>query len=187
MPQPHAVVGSRRRGPLAVACGLAIAALLPLASPVPATADASPAAAASGTTPAAGSWSWPAHPVRVERPFIAPPHRYGAGHRGVDLRPLDGDRIMAPARGVIAFSGDVAGRGVLTIDHGNGIVTTLEPVESELSPGAVVERGALIGRLSTGGHTAPGVLHFGVRRDGEYLNPLQLLGGVPRAVLLPCC
>lgn len=187
MPRPHAVVRSRHRAPLAVAASLAIAALLPIASPAPATADALPMATESGTTPAAGNWAWPAHPSRVERPFIAPPHRYGAGHRGIDLRPLDGDPVMAPARGVIAFAGEVAGRGVLTIDHGNGIVTTLEPVESELPPGTVVERGALVGRLSTGGHAAPGVLHFGVRRDGEYLNPLQLLGGVPRAVLLPCC
>ena len=42
-------------------------------------------------------------------------------------------------------------------------------------------------RLAAGGHAAPGLLHFGVRLDGEYINPLILLGGVPRAILLPCC
>ncbi|WP_275934957.1 hypothetical protein [Microbacterium testaceum] len=44
-----------------------------------------------------------------------------------------------------------------------------------------------MGGVATGGHTGPGTVHFGVRLDGEYINPLRLLGGVPRAVLLPCC
>ena len=48
-------------------------------------------------------------------------------------------------------------------------------------------RGEAVGELAFGGHTAPGAVHFGVRYEGEYINPLVLLGGVPRAVLLPCC
>jgi hypothetical protein len=38
-----------------------------------------------------------------------------------------------------------------------------------------------------GGHSEPGTLHFGVRWEGEYINPILLLDEVPRAVLLPCC
>ena len=66
-------------------------------------------------------------------------------------------------------------------------MTTLEPVESELAVGAVVERGQEVAGLELGGHTPPGALHFGVRKDGEYINPMALLGEVPHAVLLPCC
>ena len=151
------------------------------------SAGAEPNPPDAGTPSMARGWDWPMRPFRLERPFAAPPHRYGAGHRGVDLRPLETEIVLAPASGVIAFAGQVAGRAVLTIDHGDGLVTTLEPVQSDLAPGAVVQQGSTVGHLTVGGHTADGVLHFGVRLDGEYINPLVLLGGVPRAVLLPCC
>jgi murein DD-endopeptidase MepM/ murein hydrolase activator NlpD len=132
-------------------------------------------------------WEWPAAPFRLARPFIAPPHEYGPGHRGIDLDLLGGVAVLAPADGVVAFSGSVAGRGILTIDHGDGLVTTLEPVESVLAAGVAVRRSQEVATLAVGGHSAPGTLHFGVRLHGAYINPMLLLGGVPRAVLLPCC
>lgn len=146
---------------------------------------ASSVAAAPPTSP--DDWVWPLEAFRIERPFQAPAHRYGPGHRGVDLRGDPAADVRAPAAGTIAFSGAVAGRGVLTIDHGGGLVTTLEPVASELEAGVSVVRGERVATLSVGGDTAPGALHFGVRLDGDYINPLLLLGEVPRAVLLPCC
>jgi murein DD-endopeptidase MepM/ murein hydrolase activator NlpD len=132
-------------------------------------------------------WRWPLHPFRIERAFVAPAHAYGPGHRGVDLAPLGDASVRTPAAGVIAFSGQVAGRLLVTIDHGDGLVSTLEPVESSLVAGTPVARGDEVGRITAGGHAQPGSLHFGVRLHGEYINPLVLLGGVPRAVLLPCC
>ena len=75
----------------------------------------------------------------------------------------------------------------MTIDHGDGLVTTLEPVVSEATVGTVVQRGQKVADLAVGGHSAPGAFHFGVRLDGEYINPMILLESVPRAVLLPCC
>ncbi len=130
-------------------------------------------------------WVWPVEHVQVVRPYEAPAHAYGPGHRGLDLS--SGEVVRSPADGHVAFAGEVAGRPVVTIDHGGGLVTTLEPVASDLAAGDAVARGAPVGRLTAGGHTAPRTLHFGVRLDGEYINPLRLLGGVPRAVLLPCC
>ncbi len=138
------------------------------------------------TDPLAGlGWTWPVAQVRIVRAYEAPAHAYGPGHRGIDL--AAGATVAAPADGTIAFAGEVAGRPVLTIDHGAGLVTTLEPVTTDLVAGDVVARGSAVGRVSEGGHTAPGIVHFGVRLDGEYINPLRLLGGVPRAILLPCC
>jgi murein DD-endopeptidase MepM/ murein hydrolase activator NlpD len=136
---------------------------------------------------AMAGWAWPLEGFRLEHGFEAPAHRYGPGHRGIDLRADPSAPVRAPADGTIAFSGPVAGRGILTIDHGGGLVTTLEPVESELRAGATVIRGQTVGTVSVGGHVEPGALHFGVRLDGEYINPLLMLGDVPRAVLLPCC
>ena len=148
-----------------------------------ATAEATAADAPDLTTL---GWRWPVDTVRIVEPYAAPPHAYGPGHRGVDLA-LDGGDVRAPSEGIIAFAGPVAGRGVVTIDHGGGLVTTLEPVEPLAPTGSSVSRGDLVAARSEGGHTPPGVLHFGVRLDGEYINPMLLLGGVPRAVLLPCC
>ena len=137
--------------------------------------------------PAARDWIWPAERFRLAVPFVAPAHAYGPGHRGIDLDLLGDTVVRAPADGVVAFAGSVAGRGILTIDHRDGLVTTLEPVDADLAPGTPVRRGENVATLAAGGHAATGALHFGVRRHGEYINPLLLLGGVPRAVLLPCC
>ena len=134
-------------------------------------------------------WIWPLERFRLEAPYVAPAHEYGPGHRGVDLQPLqEGAAILrSPADGVVAFAGQVAGRGIVTVDHGGGLVTTLEPVDPLVVAGNAVRRGETLATLGLGGHTRPGSVHFGVRRDGKYINPLLLLGGVPRAILLPCC
>ncbi|MDQ1076752.1 MULTISPECIES: murein hydrolase activator EnvC [Microbacterium] len=145
-----------------------------------------PAAAVSATDDLAQrGWVWPVDEVQLVRRYEAPAHAYGPGHRGVDL--AAGSSVRAPAAGRIAFAGMVAGRPVVTIDHGDGLVTTLEPVTTELAAGDAVSRGSPVGAVVAGGHTAPGIVHFGVRLHGQYINPLRLLGGVPRAVLLPCC
>lgn len=178
--------------PVRARCHHAIAALglvviiafVVAASPARGVADIPPPAACAERC---GDWTWPVDEVRLERAFEAPAHRYGAGHRGIDLRVAPGADVRAPAAGVVAFSGDVAGRGVLTIDHGKGLVTTLEPVDSDLVAGDPVTGGDRVATLGLGGHAAPGTLHFGVRLDGEYINPMLLLGVLPRAVLLPCC
>jgi len=147
------------------------------------TASASPTA----DDLAALGWVWPASNFRLARMYIAPAHEYGPGHRGIDLALLGSSTLISPADGTVAFAGRVAGRGVLTIDHGAGLVTTLEPVDTTLVPGTPVRRGVEVATLALGGHSVPGELHFGVRLDGRYINPMLLLGGVPRAVLLPCC
>jgi murein DD-endopeptidase MepM/ murein hydrolase activator NlpD len=149
--------------------------------------DDAGATAAAAIDLADRGWVWPLESFTLERRYEAPAHRYGAGHRGVDVRPVDAGEVRAPADGTVAFSGPVAGRGILTIDHGDGFVTTLEPIDSPLEAGESVLQGAPVGVISLGGHSAPGALHFGVRYRGEYINPMLLLGEVPRAVLLPCC
>lgn len=131
-------------------------------------------------------WVWPASAFRLVHPFEAPAHEYGPGHRGIDIDP-EGMSVRSPAAGTVAFAGAVAGRGVVTIDHGDGLVTTLEPVDASVTAGQPVARGEGVAVVSVGGHAEAGTVHFGVRLDGEYINPLLLLGGVPRAVLLPCC
>jgi len=148
-------------------------------------AGAAGAIAADSSIREVPEWAWPLAAARLVRPFTAPAHAYGPGHRGVDLTGVGA--VRAPADGVVAFRGTVGDRGVVTIDHGAGLVSTLEPVREAPPPGTVVSRGEGLAALDTGGHAEPGTLHLGVRRHGAYINPLLLLGGLSRAVLLPCC
>jgi len=133
-------------------------------------------------------WTWPVAGRRtVVEPFRAPAHAYGPGHRGMDVAASAGGEVRTPASGVVAFRGVVVDRPLITIDHGGGYVTTLEPVASDLVPGDPVDAGQVVGAVATGGHAVSGAIHVGVRIDGEYANPRPLFGAVPRAVLLPCC
>lgn len=131
-------------------------------------------------------WVWPLEPQpRVLRKFDLP-FRYGAGHRGLDLAADPGAEVRAPDDGTVHFVGVVVDRPVLSIDHGDGILSSFEPVTTELSPGDHVTKGQLIGHLAeTPRHAPSGGLHLGARRNGEYIDPRALLGEIPRAVLLP--
>lgn len=131
-------------------------------------------------------WNWPVGPpVSLLEPFRAPPTPYAAGHRGIDLAAAPGATVRAPADGVVSFAGPVAGRPVLSIDHGDGVVSSIEPVVSAMGAGAPVGRGEPVGAVGSGGHCDGACVHFGVRVHGEYVSPMLFLGGVPRAVLLP--
>jgi murein DD-endopeptidase MepM/ murein hydrolase activator NlpD len=136
-----------------------------------------------GSAPAYPRWDWPVHGLHtIVRPFIAPATRYSAGHRGIDVA-ATGD-VLAPADGVVHFSGVVAGTPALSIDQGGGILSSYEPVKSKLTAGDEVTRGQVIGHL-VAGHCTQLCLHFGVRVNGDYVNPMLFLGTVVRPVLLP--
>ena len=135
----------------------------------------------SGHSP---SWAWPvASPHPVVRPYLAPLTRYSAGHRGIDVGAPD-TAVRAPADGTVHFAGTVVDRGVLSVAHTGGLLSSYEPVTTTLKAGDLVRRGDVIGTLQPG-HCSTPCLHFGVRRDGEYVSPLLFLGEVPRSVLLP--
>lgn len=184
-----------RRPLIGVLLALTVGAVL--GPPVAASAVPRPASTAAGSSTAQPSWTpppaaspsppwvWPAAGV-LSRSYQQPADAYAAGHRGIDVL-IDGTAVRAPAAGTVLFAGTVVDRPLLTIDHGDGMVSTLEPVRTALVPGTAVARGEVVGELAVGGHARPGELHLGARQDGVYINPVLLLGDVPRAVLLPCC
>ena len=161
----------------AVLAALVVAVL----APVPATAGPAPA-----DRPATASWTapLPGEPA-VTRPFEAPAHAYGPGHRGADLGGAAGTPVLAAGDGVVAFAGMVAGRPVVSIDHADGLRTTYEPVDPAVGAGQRVARGTPVGVLVTGHAGCPveACLHWGLRRGADYLDPLLLL--VVRVRLLP--
>jgi murein DD-endopeptidase MepM/ murein hydrolase activator NlpD len=119
------------------------------------------------------------------RTFAAPATPYAAGHRGVDLVVAAGSEVRSPADGVVTFAGVVVDRSVVTLDVGDDLLVSFEPLEAAVVKGAPVARGALIGHASEGGHCGTECLHVGVRLRGEYISPLLFFDRVPRAVLLP--
>ena len=177
-------IRSRKYRP-AVVSALVVPVLVALALIAPGAAGQAPARATSLAEPAA--WAPPfGFPVDVAAAYRAPPHRYGAGHRGIDLRPsaLTGPiPVSAPADGTVSFSGRVVDRPVITIRLDDRTLVSLEPVESELAVGAPVARGAVIGTLASGGHCGGECVHLGIRVDGEYANPTPFL--LDRPILLP--
>jgi len=150
-----------------------------------------PAAGAAGAAP---SWLWPVgSPHVISRPFIAPATAYAAGHRGIDIR-VDGRaglgaQVVAPSDGVVHFVGAVVDRPVLSLQHSGGLVSSFEPVESGLVAGQPVSAGDVVGTVRVGAatpaHCPTPCLHFGVRLHGDYVSPLNFLGGIARSVLLP--
>ncbi|WP_446664041.1 M23 family metallopeptidase [Flexivirga sp. B27] len=130
---------------------------------------------------------WPLDPQpAVVRPFEPPPQPWAAGHRGVDLAGTHGQSVLAAGAGKVSFSGVIAGRGVIAIQHSNGRRTTYEPVDDRDPEGTVESPGDRIGSLSAGGHCgATPCLHWGllVGKDA-YRDPLTLVQS-RRVRLLP--
>ena len=98
-------------------------------------------------------------------------------HTGLDIRVPTGGNIVASAAGTVIYSGKLGGYGnTIMIDHNGGIVT-LYAHNSKLvaKEGQVVARGDVVSKAgSTGMSTGPH-LHFEVRKNGVYQDPLTWL------------
>lgn len=123
-------------------------------------------------------WSWPIDPAPtiLER-FTPPDQRWSAGHRGVDLAAEIGHPVVAVADGVVTFASELAGRGVVVVDHG-GLRSTYEPVTAAVRQGDLVVGGQILGVLQVvRSHCLPDAcLHLGARVGDEYVDPENLLG-----------
>ncbi len=125
---------------------------------------------------ASGTWSWPVSGP-VIRPFDPPTSPYGAGHRGIDVAAAVGSPVVAAAPGVVSFAGPVGGQLFVSVDHGGGVVSSYSFLSAVgVRRGDAVAQGQDVGR-SGQGHAGitPTHLHFGVRVDGEYVDPLSFL------------
>jgi len=117
--------------------------------------------------PTAGRFRWPLDgQPPVTRRFEPPPRPWLPGHRGVDLAARPGATVYAAGPGMVRFAGPVAGRGVVSIDHADGLRTTYEPVSPTVVAGQQVRAGDPIGSLDAGHPGCPvaACLHWGLRR-----------------------
>ncbi|GAA1488579.1 murein hydrolase activator EnvC family protein [Brachybacterium sacelli] len=135
-------------------------------------------------------WQWPVpSPHPVIHPFDPPEDPYGPGHRGIDVGvPGAGTAVHAVEAGTVRFSGTVAGRGVVSVLHADGLISTYEPVAGSLEKGTRVRAGEVLGKIAGPGasHCEEQVcLHLGARRAQGYVDPQVLLGARGPSVLLP--
>lgn len=131
--------------------------------------------------------AWPLSPrPTVRRRFEQPRSQWSPGHRGVDLLATVGQPVLSAGDGVVAFSGVIAGRGVVSVRHSGGLRTSYEPVDGRVTSGTLVRRGTPIGVVSPApGHCVPlTCLHWGAISGRTYRDPLSLLG-FGRPILLP--
>jgi murein DD-endopeptidase MepM/ murein hydrolase activator NlpD len=136
--------------------------------------------AATASPSTFGSLAWPLRGP-ILRGFEQPSSPYASGHRGIDIGASIGTPVHAAAAGVVHFAGKVAGSLFVSIDHDVGLQTTYSWVsEVDVHKGDHVAKGDVVALSGEGhpGSSEPTHLHFGVKKDGEYVDPLLYLGAV---------
>ena len=96
-------------------------------------------------------------------------------HNGIDIGAKSGAPILAAYNGTVVSASYTSAMGnYIMIDHGDGLYTIYMHCSAlYVSQGQYVSRGDTIAAVgSTGLSTGPH-LHFTVRRNGEYVNPLD--------------
>lgn len=128
--------------------------------------------AISGT----GIFMWPTPSTRITSDYGDTEGRTSP-HKGIDIgaqkRGVSGDPIYAADSGEVTISTFSSSAGNwIWIYHGNGLYTVYMHCSSLLvKKGDTVTKGQQIARMGTTGNSTGVHLHFGVRVDGNYVNP----------------
>lgn len=99
---------------------------------------------------------------------------YARAHNGVDYGAPSGAPVASIAPGVVTLAGWTSGGGrTVRIRHNNGYESEYMHLSATATrAGARVAQGELIGRVgATGLATAPH-LHYGLKKNGHYVNPI---------------
>lgn len=107
------------------------------------------------------------HPIKKVRKF----------HSGQDFGAATGTPVGASADGVASVRWDPDGYGkYIILTHSNGLSTLYAHLSAvHITKGSQVKKGDVIGLVgSTGGSTGPH-LHFEIRKNGQYLDPMKFL------------
>lgn len=110
-------------------------------------------------------YGWRRHPVL----------NYDRFHNGIDIGARHGAPILAAYDGkVVAASYTSAMGNYIMIDHGDGLYTIyMHCSQLYVSEGTYVIRGEQIAAVGATGLVTGAHLHFSVRLNGEYVNPLN--------------
>jgi murein DD-endopeptidase MepM/ murein hydrolase activator NlpD len=104
--------------------------------------------------------------------------RWGGSHTGIDIDGYSGQPIAAAKSGIAIYVGSgMSGYGnVVMVDHGGGISTLYAHMSGyNVSGGAAVHQGQIIGFVGCTGSCYGDHLHFEVRVGGNPVDPLSYL------------
>lgn len=98
-------------------------------------------------------------------------------HRGMDVAARTGTPIIAPAEGVVSFSGPYGGYGnTVIVFHGYGISTLYAHAEDLLvRTGQRVNRGDVLATVGSTGRSTGAHLHYEVRVNGIQVDPRKYI------------
>ena len=147
----------------------------------------------AGAAPAGLKLAWPMPGAPISQPFgpttlvLEPPlGPYPHFHTGLDLADPAGTPVQAAADGIVvaAATGRVGYGNYIIVAHGHGVETLYGHLDAlAVAVGDSVVQGQVIGfEGSTGFSTGPH-LHFEVRVDGQFVDPLVYL--LPQAAATP--
>ena len=106
-------------------------------------------------------------------PFTGKP----ANHTGIDFAGKIGAEIVAVADGVVTWSGDRYGYGIMVeINHGNGYSTRYaHNSENLVAVGDEVKKGQVVALMGETGRATGPNLHFEVLLSGRRVNPVECI------------
>jgi murein DD-endopeptidase MepM/ murein hydrolase activator NlpD len=98
-------------------------------------------------------------------------------HSGVDLKSERGAPVMAVNRGLVVLTGDHFFTGLtVVIDHGGGILSMYFHLDRiAVQQGERVKKGHIIGLVGSTGRVTGPHLHWGMRINGDRIDPLRLV------------
>lgn len=167
-------VGSEARSRIGLPLVEAVSATIRVAEASPATERSPPTATRAGA--ARTDWRWPLLGP-ITQGFGESVTRYG-WHFGIDIDGATGDPVVAARAGRVTVAGryDACGGLEVHIDHGDGFESWYRHLSVvETAVGARVAAGQRIGRVGNTGCSLGSHLHFAIRRDGVWVDPLRYL------------
>ncbi len=103
----------------------------------------------------------------------SPTEGASTAHKGIDIGAASGSDIVASAYGEVIISTYSASAGnYIMLNHGGGVYTVYMHASKLLvEVGDTVKQGDVIAKVGSTGYSTGPHLHFGIRADGEYINP----------------
>lgn len=125
------------------------------------------------------TWPCPSY-TRISSPFgwrIHPTLGVNKFHNGVDMAAPKGTDILAAFSGeVVAATYNSSMGNYVMMNHGNGFYTIyMHASKLCVSPGDIIIEGEKIAEVGSTGRSTGPHLHFGVRKNGEYVDPMDYL------------
>ncbi len=98
-------------------------------------------------------------------------------HAAVDLAAPPGTPVWAPADGTVLFAGRQGAAGkMVKLRHANGYQTVfahLKSISAAVKPGGRVQQKQVIGAVGSTGRATGPHLHYGMKKDGVWVNPFS--------------